>query len=130
MTLKGNYTRSDHFVIADTIGVPHPYTITSRHVAYASDNCNGQLGEEAIKAAEGIGVRCGWKGCQLKLEEHKQAVLIHCYAPIKDEDGRATPELHQMMLANKEEVEKHGYIGFTFLDKRGEDEAQLDSDPG
>ena len=130
MTLKGNYTRSDHFVIADTIGVPHPYTITPRHVAYASDRCGGRLDEEAIKAAEDVGVRCGWRHCQLKFEEHEQAVIVNCYAPIQKEDGRATPELHQMMLANKDEVEKNGYVGFTFVDKRGKDETQLDSDPG
>ena len=38
---------------------PHPYCITSRHVAIASDEFGGILGKEAITAAEKRGVMCG-----------------------------------------------------------------------
>ena len=50
MTIKGEYGKSEHgnFEVTDTIGVPHPYCITPKHVHVASAQfecgvCKGEL---------------------------------------------------------------------------------------
>ena len=108
--------RVEHFEITDTIGVPHPYCITPKHVTEAADHWGGRLGEEAIKATERKhGRSCGMRGCNLDYEEHEQALVVSCRAPLKGADGATNPELHQMLLANKDECEKNGYAGFAFV---------------
>ena len=73
-----DYPSTEHCKVIDTIGVPHAYCIGSKLVAFASDNYNGMLGEEAIIAAEKVGITCEVKGCTLTYEQHEQALLIEC----------------------------------------------------
>jgi hypothetical protein len=117
MTIKGTYTESEHFKIIDSIGVPHPYCITPKHVEVASDSFGGMLGEAAIEAAEKKGAHCGMRSCQLSFKQHEQALIVECRAPLKI-NGEANPELHKFLLDNKAECEKNNYAGFAFLDKR------------
>ncbi len=119
---RGEYPKSEYgnFEIIDSIGVPHPYCITAAHVVYASDHHNGMLDKTAMEGAESNGVRCGMRGCQLTFKEHETALLVACYLGIKDKDDKVNPELHAFLLACKDEAEKHGYTGFTFLDRRNE----------
>ena len=118
--MKGEYGQSEHgnFKVVDTIGVPHPYCITPRHVAVASDHFGGMLGKEAVAYAEEHGVHCGVRGCQLTYEEHKQALLVGCWDNLKTQTGQAVPELHDYLMSIKDECEKNGYAGFSFVDKR------------
>lgn len=118
MAIKGNYVKSENFEVIDTIGVPHPYCIGTKHVAEASDNFGGMLGEAAIEAAEKKGAHCEIRGCRLSFKQHEHALVIACRAPLKQDDGTVNPELHKMLLDNKEECEKNGYAGFAFVDKR------------
>lgn len=120
MTLKGQYLRSENFEITDTIGVPHPYCITPKHVGVAADDFGGMLSEEAIRAAEKQGARCGQRGCLLDYDKHEQALIVSCRAPLKNSDGTVNPELHRFLLDNKNECEKHGYAGFAFVKVGGE----------
>ena len=106
---KGN------FFIADSIGVPHPYCISSRHVAEASDHHGGMLNEAAIEAAEKKGIYCHTCRGQLKFHQHEKALLVSCKAEVKGEDGKAVPELHDYLLACKEKAEADGFAGFAFV---------------
>lgn len=118
---KGDYGSTEHFYVIDSIGVPHPYCIGPRHVGHASDNFYGRLGSDAIRSAENAGIMCDIcrKSQQLlSFDEHEQALLIGCLAPIKDSDGKANKELHGYLLSIKDEAERNGYVGFSFLDRR------------
>jgi len=44
---------------------PHPYTVGSRHIAYASEHHGGMLGKETLKK-----VKCAVPGCDLSYDEH------------------------------------------------------------
>ena len=77
------YPSTDKFKVIDTIGVPHPYCITGKHVSYASDHCGGMLTKEAIIAAEEAGAKCDicrqqseHGGKILSYEEHEHALLV------------------------------------------------------
>jgi hypothetical protein len=104
----------DNFYIKDTIGVPHPYCITPKHVAHAADNFFGMLDENAIISAEKSGARCGMRGCNLSYAEHEQALLVACRKDFKtDEDAKN--ELHQYLLSIKQQCTDDGYAGFAFI---------------
>ena len=107
---KGNYGKSENgnFEVIDTIGVPHPFCITPRHVAYAADHCGGRLNEKAASKHP-----CGMKGCNLTYEMHETALLIACHKDIKNNE-----ELKSYLLKIVAEAESNNYAGFAFLDKR------------
>lgn len=119
---KALYGESEHgnYVVIDTIGVPHPYCITERHVAYASDHCGGMLGAEAIERAERAGAKCGICKGKLKWKEHEQALLVSCKKDINGEDGKADPELRAYLLKCTPQAEADGFAGFAFKDGRHE----------
>ena len=114
-----------NFFIKDSIGVPHPYCLTPKHVEVAADHHGGMLGEAAIEHAERLGAKCGICKGKLTWKQHEQAVLIGCKAELKDEGGTVNPELHQYLLKLKPLVEGH-YAGFAFLKEgQGEDNASV-----
>lgn len=118
-----NYPHSaeGNFYAKDTIGVPHPYCIGEKHVVHAADHFSGMLGKEALASAERAGIRCAVKGCKLSYDEHEQAILVGCRAPLKDDKGEVNPELHEWLLSIKDQAMKDGFAGFAFLDEtRGE----------
>ena len=110
------YPRTSLFSVVDTIGVPHAFCIDAKHVAYASDNFSGQLSEAAITAYEKVhGPSCAtrvdqYNRCQLKFEQHEQALLIGCKT--KDEE-----ELRSYLKEIVGMCEADGYAGFTLLDQ-------------
>ena len=125
---KGEYgqSKSGNFFIIDTIPVPHPYCITPRHVAVASDQYSGILGDAAIEGAEKQGAKCDI--CRernkrhgdpvLSFKDHKTALLVGCKAELKGNDGKVNEELHEWLLSIKDEATRHDYAGFAFLDPR------------
>jgi hypothetical protein len=100
---KGNFT------VVDTIPVPHPYCITPKHVAVASDKHCGILDENAIEDAEREGAKCGICKGELAFGEHKKALLVDC-----KEDIQKNKELHEYLLKIKKKAEREGYVGFAF----------------
>ena len=84
--MKGEYGLSEqgNFKVVDTIGVPHPYCITPKHVEIASQWHGGILDESAIRHAEERGAKCGVKGCNLNYDQHEQALLVGCSKEIKN----------------------------------------------
>lgn len=106
-----------NFYVKDTIGVPHPYMIGSKHVVHAADHHGGMLGKAAIESGERKGIVCEICKGKLTYAEHEQAILIGCRAPVNEGD-KANPELHEYLLALKPLVEGK-WVGFAFVDETG-----------
>jgi len=117
---KGNYGKSSkqNFKVIDSIGVPHPYCITPKHLK----NAGMYLGKEEIIKAEKNGAVCGT--CYeikrktgkpiLSYDEHKHGLLIECKKEIN-----FNKELHAYLLKIKDNATKNGYIGFAFIKAKG-----------
>ena len=113
-----HYPKTDRFRVINTIGIPHAYCITTRHVSHAADNWHGMLSAEAIRDAEKHGAGCGicrklwdeYRREPLKYDEHKKGLVVEVRNP-KDKDE----ELRQYLLNIKELAEKEGYEGFAFV---------------
>ncbi len=119
--LKARFGASkfDNFVVIDTIGVPHSYCITPKHVVYASEHCSGMLDRDAIMQSEHHGAKCGMHGCTLPYDKHEQALLILCKAPmhisVKGREREVNKELHEYLLACKEKfTSATEFAGFAF----------------
>ncbi len=108
-----------NFYVKDTIGVPHPFCVTPKHIT-AAQAYGGMLGREAIESLEKKTGKpsCGMRGCNLRFAEHEQALLVACKAEMKDADGKAVPELHSYLLKCKNPCEEDHYAGFAFLKER------------
>ena len=115
-------SENKNFSVKDSIGVPHPYCITPKHIDVASDEFMGMLGKEAIARAEEKGVVCDiCKKANIKngtailsYEEHQQALLINCKKDIQ-KDEEAKKELQEYLLKIKDKATKKGFVGFAFL---------------
>lgn len=121
------YGASEHgnFEVVDTIGVPHPYCIGAKHVAFASNHHMGILNEYAIEQGEKNGIVCQTCKGKLKYKEHKQALLVSCKAELQvtSADGQGSkqepnPELKAYLEASVAMCQADGYEGFAFI--RGE----------
>lgn len=121
---KYGISRNKNFEVIDTIGFPHPYCLTPKHVEYASKKFNGMLGNEALASAEKEGIYCF--SCReinrrlgdpiLKYNEHKHNLLVACYKDM-NKTKKLKNEMKVYLLSIKDMCEKDGYAGFTFLKK-------------
>lgn len=121
---KYGISRNNNFEVIDTIANPHPYTLTPKHVAEASDNFSGIMGKEAILSAEKKGIYC--YACReinrkhgdpiLNYEDHKFGLLVACYKDM-NKTKKLKNEMKAYLLASKEMCDQDGYAGFTFLKK-------------
>ena len=106
------YPKTDKFECVNTIGVPHPYCITPKHVTYAADNCNGMLTKESIQDAEEHGAKCGTCRGDLSYDEHEQAVVVKVLSGEELEDIKE--ELEVYLKSFVKQVEDDGFKGFAF----------------
>lgn len=101
---------------------PHPYCITAKHVAVASDHHGGMLDKAAIEDAERRGAEC--ETCRalvkrrrqdrvLRLDEHVTEKALVIVVP-QNRDLNAVAGLHAYLLAIKEQAEALGVKGFMF----------------
>lgn len=105
-----HYPKTDLFEVIDTIGVPHTFTIGTKHVVHASDHFSGSLSEAAIQSLEkGNKPSCKHPGCNLMYKQHEQALLVKCKS--KDNDL-----MRAYLVSIKDRCETDGFAGFTFLD--------------
>jgi hypothetical protein len=108
------YPKTEKFWIKDTIGVPHPYCITPRHVAVASDSHCGILDTSAIEDAEKRGAKCGICKGKLSYKEHETALLV----AVKDNRNLNDPELKEELTVYLKSIvdmaTKDHYAGFAF----------------
>jgi len=123
-----NYPSTDKFKVIDTIGVPHPYCITPKHLQYNPTMIlDIAEAERRSKEAHPNDPR-RWAVCEicrklskktgkniLPYEEHKRALLIEVNDPRELKD---IPELQPYLLSIKEQCEKEGYAGFAFTQKK------------
>jgi hypothetical protein len=98
---------TDEFYVKDTIGIPHPYCIGTKHVVHASDNFVGRLTKEAIIDSEKHGAKCGICKGELSYEQHETAILIGC----KTEDPKKLQAFCKSIIHL---VEEDKYAGFSF----------------
>lgn len=117
MTFKGDYGQSSsgNFSVIDSIGVPHPYCITPKHVVFASDHRGGMLDGSAIEDAEKAGAKCDTCKGRLKYKEHETALLVSCKVDPKE----AETELREWLLSIKDEATRNNYVGFAFMKSKG-----------
>ena len=113
--IKGNYPESEqgNFKIIDTIGVPHPYCITPKHLEYSEGIYLDIEGAERKGAVCDIcrkAVKAGKQGSILTYAEHEQALLVECKIEIQP----CPDELKNWLLSIKEEAEANKYAGFAF----------------
>jgi hypothetical protein len=106
------YPSTDLYRVKDIIGVPHPYCITSRHVAHACDRFSAMLTADAIRSAEKSGARCDICKGKLTYDQHETALLIEVKF---DGELKDAPELQEYLLSIKDMCEADGHAGFAFI---------------
>ena len=113
-----DYPSTELFYIKDTIGVPHPFMIGSKHVVHAADHFSGMLSKFAIEDLERIKDKpsCEHPGCNLRYDEHEQALLVAVKSDLPlDELGKAGGQLHNYLMSIKDRCEDDGFAGFAFI---------------
>lgn len=116
--LRARYGASEqgNYFVSDTTCAPHFYCIGGKHVAHASDNFGGRLGDEAIRDGEKHGINCAHPRCTLSYDQHEKALVVTCAGPLKTDDGIITPELHSYLLQCKPLCEADKFAGFAFVE--------------
>jgi len=122
MTIKGEYGQSarGNFKVIDTIGVPHTYCITPKHIEYS----DGMYLD--IEGAEKRGAVCDT--CReikkrtgkpiLTHAQHETALLVECKIDANT-DAEGKKELHAWLLSIKDEATRNKYAGFAFIKSKG-----------
>ena len=121
--VKYGESKKGNFVAWDTIGVPHPYCITPKHLTGE----HMYLGEAEIKEAEEKhGAKCDIcaravrerkQDKILSFKEHEQALLIKCMVDVsKKEHKEEQEELNQFAKGLISELEKDKIAGICLLE--------------
>jgi len=106
------------------VSIPHPYMITPKHIAVASDKFSGMLGEPAIEEAEKKGVYCDIckhrvsKGLQSEIipySEHKEQKTLFLQMKTDEKDLNKVEGLHSYLLKIKPLLEKEKIEGVAFI---------------
>ena len=106
---------NDIFLVAKCDSVnfnPHPYTIGTKHVVFASDHHSGLLGDTALDAFEKQGGKCAHPNCYLKRAEHTHDNVVFLQLKRNANQEEVRTEMKKMLLP----VEKMGYQGFGFFE--------------
>lgn len=112
-------SKNSNFYVKDSIGVPHPYCITPKHMIpdrMIMDKNTIKEAEEKHGAVCDICrklVRNNKQDKILSFDEHEQALLIACKVDIKE-----NKELHEYLNTIKKQTEKDGFVGFAFLNEK------------
>jgi hypothetical protein len=117
----------------ERVAMPHPYCITPKHVAWASDRHAGLLSKEAVRDAEERGgatcdicrvrVRDGRQPHVLSIDEHENAMTVFLQVE-QSYDLNAIDGLGPWLFEQKAEFEKLGIEGFAFATGRDIGRAQ------
>jgi len=113
-------SKNGNFEVIDTIGVPHSYCITPKHMLPDHMFMNAETIKEAEETNGAVCDICrkinkkDYSKPILKYDEHKQALLVACYVDIEE----AKQELTDYLFSNKERAIKDGYEGFAFMKKK------------
>lgn len=112
-----------NFKIIDTIGIPHPYCITPKHLEFNEGRMylDVERAEQISKEKYPTNINkqavcdiCRKDGKEiLTFKEHKQALVVECKTDIQN-----NKELKTYLLKIKDLAIKNKFEGFAFLDKR------------
>lgn len=94
---------------------PHPYTTSPEHIAFASDNYLGMLGEEALIAADAKGIKCGVTGCQVSYKEHTNDIVLI----LSLKKDLVKDEVQPMFTEVAGILEENNIDGFAFVETEG-----------
>ncbi len=108
------YPKTEFFEVIDTMGVPHPFCITPKHLEHCSELHSMCIGKEQIQSLERKTKRpsCGMEGCNLMYDQHEQALAIRC----KTKDNDLTNAYLKSIVA---QCEADGFAGFVLVDGTG-----------
>jgi len=111
---KYGKSKKGNFEVIDTIGVPHPYCITPKHMYGDGMYMDAERIRTAEKENNAVCDIC--RKIQLKdgtailsYDDHKQALLVNCKEDIKD-----NKELHKYLLSIKDICIKDKFEGVAF----------------
>lgn len=97
----------------DIVSLPHPYCITPGHVAVASDQFSGMLGEAAIEEAERQGIYCDICRSQGQIVPwHEHVSQLTLFIVVEHHVLNEIAGLHQYLLKVKDA--DLGIEGFAF----------------
>jgi len=107
-------SKNKNFKIIDSIGVPHTYMITPKHLEYSESMYLDISGAEKKGAVCDI-CKHNKSDKILSYEEHKQALLVKSKQDFKD-NKKLSKELQDWLVSIKDKCEKKKFVGFTFLE--------------
>lgn len=91
---------------------PHPFMIGPKHIAFASDNYNGMLGDACLNDKRCP--PCAVRGCNLSYSDHKsnKVAFLKLLKNIPSQEA-------QDVLATVEDIcKKEGIEGFVFVETK------------
>jgi len=111
---KYGKSKNGNFIVEDdTVGVPHMYMITEKHLEY---NDSMYLGQEQIESMEREhGTMCGYK-CGMPYSEHKHALAILCKKKPASKTGKTVKELREYLELIKDKSKENEFEGFVLVD--------------
>ena len=119
---KYGKSEQGNFEVIDTIGVPHPYCITPRHMLPDHMFMNADTIREAEKTNDAACDICrqnhrrDYSKSILTYDQHETALLVACYKDPKSNETLGK-ELQNFMLKCKPFCEADKYAGFAFAKK-------------
>jgi hypothetical protein len=109
----GNSKNGNFIVENDSVGTPHPYMITAKHLEHNPDPM--YIGKEQILAMESEhGKMCGYN-CGLTYEEHKSALAVLCKKNPSTKTGKTVKELRDYLQSIKDKSEENEFEGFVLV---------------
>lgn len=99
---------TENYRVKNTIGTPHPYTITNKHIEHSSGMYLDPI------EAESKGAKCGHPGCHLSYKEHEEALVVEINNH-QDKKLKDIPGLNDYLLKLKPICEADGFAGFAFV---------------
>lgn len=111
------YPKTKMFQVIDTIGIPHPYCITPKHLQGDGMILDIERAEKQFGAVCDICKKRNKKFGDpiLDFSEHKQALLIEVDS---DQELKKVKGLQEYLISIKEMCEADGYVGFAFKQKK------------
>ena len=100
----------DLFLVKSVNGInykPHPYTIGSQHIVYASNNHSGMLNLETVKK-----VKCAYYSCNIPYEDHIYDTV--CFLQLKRNGTNGEANIILKKLVN--DLGETFVDGFTFVE--------------
>jgi hypothetical protein len=110
------YPKNEVFRIIDTMGIPHTYSLSAKHLYHAKNYFDGKITDECIKDLEEKEHKgcCKMKGCDLRYDQHGLALVVEVnYTG----DVNEAPGLQGYLESCLDQMSIDGATGFVFKQK-------------